>query len=448
MKQDGLEWVQEVFSFEPRWIKEPKIEVIEKLARKHLALDHETPCKVQFHAQGAFNKLYKVHCKDSNFLMRITLPVDPYYKTSSEVATIKFVSQKTDIPVPKIFAFDESNKNELGFEWILLEMMPGRPLRSRWRKLPMSTKQDLVKCFVHYHAQHFRNKFIGIGNIFERPREWIASKRSLKIDSTLNTKQVPPESGKSDFVLERTVSLPFFWGNHLTQDVPRGPFANSHDWLHARLSFVLNDQERILKESDDEDDIEDAESAKNLTQRLLELLPWAFPSTGISAEPSVLFHDDMSWQNILVDEVGKITAVIDWECVSALPLWRSCRIPAFLEGRERDEEPRRDQYPMAESEDEENSETGEDGLDNEGVNNLYWEHLLEYEQTQLRRLFINEMEKLEPSWVEELRKGEFKADFEEAVHNCDNGFCFKIIRAWLDALDNGESWSLRRRLLM
>jgi aminoglycoside phosphotransferase len=66
--------------------------------------------------------------------MRVSLPVDPRYKTESEVATTEFVRQKTSLPVPRIIAFD-SHENELGFEWILMDMMPGLTLRKRWRKM-------------------------------------------------------------------------------------------------------------------------------------------------------------------------------------------------------------------------------------------------------------------------------------------------------------------------
>lgn len=443
----GLEWVQEMFGLEPRWTTEPAIEIVEKLARTHLSLDQDKYCEVVFHTQGAFNKLYKVNTENGLFMMRVTLPVDPCHKTESEVATIKFVNQKTDIPVPKIIASDASNENELGFEWILMEMVPGKPLRAHWRKLPMSAKRDLVQRIALYQAQLFRNQFTGIGNIFEQELS--------EIHSTANNKQVSPaEHGEANFVVDRIVSLKFFWGDHITQDVPRGPFANSYDWLRTLLTFVFNDQERLIKESDDEDEIEDAQTAQDLAERLLGHLPQIVPPPAssddriVSSENSVLFHDDLSMQNILVTEHGQISAVIDWECVSALPLWRICQIPAFLQGRERDEEPHRDQY-LADDPESYIPEPDED-QDNEGINPLYWEHLLEYEQTILRRTFMAKMEELEPCWVEESRKPEsaLKADFERAVHQCDNDFTFKIIREWLDSIRVGEEiWSLRGRFL-
>jgi hypothetical protein len=86
-------------------------------------------------------------------------------------------------------------------------------------------------------------------------------------------------------------------------------------------------------------------------------------------------------------------------------------------------------------------------LDNEGVNSLYWEHLLEYELTMLRGLFLKEMGNAAPRWIEELEKSSVKADFEEAVQNCDNSWCTKKVKSWLDALEKGKNWNLRRSFL-
>jgi hypothetical protein len=64
-----------------------------------------------------------------------------FHKTNSEVATIIFVHENTDIPVPQIFAFDDSRESELGFEWILMGILPSGTLRTRWRKLSEDAKK-------------------------------------------------------------------------------------------------------------------------------------------------------------------------------------------------------------------------------------------------------------------------------------------------------------------
>lgn len=382
--QDGLKWTTATFGLEPHWTKELDINTISRIARKYLGHDEEVPIDVTFHAKGAFNKLYKVSTLGSNCLMRVSLPVNPHHKTESEVATIGFVRNETDLPVPRIIAFDSDNQNKLGFEWILMELMPGVPLKKRWRRMSWESKEEIIRRLVKYQAQLFEKRFAGIGNLF------IQHHGVTEAHWEGHTLARP-------FILGRIVSLIFFWGDHLTHDVPRGPFKTSHEWLRTRLQFVLIDQERILRTSDDEDDIEDAEFAKDLAERMLQVLPTVFSPDTSRIELSILFPDDLSMQNILVDENSEMTAVVDWECVSMMPPWRACQLPQLLEGRPRDEKPDKANY-APETDDGGQDCVISDASDNEGINILYWEHLLEYEQTQLRKLFVDEMERLRPEW--------------------------------------------------
>ncbi|KAK4135809.1 hypothetical protein BT67DRAFT_440687 [Trichocladium antarcticum] len=94
-------------------------------------------------------------------------------------------------------------------------------------------------------------------------------------------------------------------------------------------------------------------------------------------------------EDILVSDDGHLTAVVDWECISALPLWVACQVPLFLQGKASDKEPDKAQYQH----------------DEEGnVVELFWEHLDDYELTQLRRVLLGEMEQLQPEWVRILER--------------------------------------------
>ena len=433
---------------------EPHIANVESLARKHLKLEQNAGCQVTFYAQGGFNKLYKIETEAGCFLVHVTLPVDPFNKTNSEVATITFVHLHTDIPVPQIIAFDDCSENELGFEYILMEMLPGETSRTRWRKLSGDAKRKLVKQVANYQAQLSCHRVNYIANWFARPGALSISKQSPRSTIAADTKQTPKEPPRDLIYLGKVVSMIFFWGDHITQDVPRGPFEKSGDWIRARLELVLTDQETIKKTSDDEDDIEEAEDAIEVVERLLELIPMVFSSSPGTSELFVLFHDDLSMQNILVDGDGEITGIIDWECVSTVPLWRASE-PEFLRGRDRNTEPNRDEYAPDNGEEDGGGLTKE-ALDNEGVNSLYWEHLLEYELTMLRDLysevpdisrFVVEMEAAIPKWSDKVPGSAIQADFEEAVQNCDNSWRTKKIQSWLDAIEKGQYWSLRKSFL-
>ena len=55
--------------------------------------------------------------------------MEPFYKTTSEVATLAYIRRYTTIPVPEVIAHCAIAEKELGFEWILMEKIHGVPLR-------------------------------------------------------------------------------------------------------------------------------------------------------------------------------------------------------------------------------------------------------------------------------------------------------------------------------
>lgn len=123
----------------------------------------------------------------------------------------------------------------------------------------------------------------------------------------------------------RLINRSFFWGEHFNYDVARGPCQSSHDWLRAHLAITRQAQNDIIEkvealESPDEDDQDEQAVARQrleVVDKLKWMLPRIFPSIQFPAERMVLWHEDLSLMNVLVDDNGKITAIIDWEFVSA-----------------------------------------------------------------------------------------------------------------------------------
>jgi aminoglycoside phosphotransferase (APT) family kinase protein len=76
----------------------------------------------------------------------------------------------------------------------------------------------------------------------------------------------------------------------------------------------------LKEEAEDEEDEEDAEFSLALAHKLTNLLPKIFPSLQSAPEQSAIWHEDLSLSNILINEQGEITALLDWECMSAMLL--------------------------------------------------------------------------------------------------------------------------------
>ena len=116
--QAVLGWQYNLFgNLDMVWLKEPDTSAIEKIVRHELDIPDTVSCTITFLAEGAFNKVYDVqYGSNKHYIMRVAAPVQPQLKTWSEVATIEYVGQNTDIPVPSILKFNPSHDNELGFE--------------------------------------------------------------------------------------------------------------------------------------------------------------------------------------------------------------------------------------------------------------------------------------------------------------------------------------------
>ncbi|KAK3305285.1 phosphotransferase enzyme family-domain-containing protein [Chaetomium strumarium] len=418
--REGLEWDDSGWDLVPRWAREPRLEAIAELCRRVLELAAGDHCHVAFYAEGAFNKLYLVESRRGKSLLRVSLPVDPRHKTHGECATLHWIREMTTVPVPKVIAFDDCRDNEIGFEWILMELMPGVSAYKRWRKLSMAEKTQVVEQVAEFQSQLFRHgiedaNFQSIG--------------TLRFGD--GTSQLGPGNPKPG----RLVSRFFFGGDRFNYDVPRGPFRSSHDWLGTQLGIVREEQSRILETAEDEEDRADAKAILRGAEKLAALLPKIFPQLQNNPlERTVLWHDDLSLANILIGEKdAKITAIIDWEGVSCEPLWVAAEMPKFLRGPSREEEPQRDRYGEA------NEYDQDDELDNEGKTGLYWIHLMEYDMTQLRKVYAAKMRELWPRWEEEVTYSSLKSDLYEALHRLSDGWQVKRVEKWVDlVIEGGE----------
>lgn len=194
-------------------------------------------------------------------------------------------------------------------------------------------------------------------------------------------------------------------GENIRQDVYRGPFQTSREWLVSRLSMHEKKTKSTLKTSEgrkelsrvEESDNEDAERALGFIGQLRAQLDRIFPSPTDIPEHTVLFHGDPNGHNILVDEYGKLTGVVDWENVSALPLWKACSYPDFLESPTENGPPDPSRYDPNDGE------------------TMYWYALENYEKTRLRQYFLDEMRRLEPKWIEIFEASQVKRDFDHAI---------------------------------
>ncbi|KAI0829584.1 kinase-like protein [Hypoxylon sp. FL0890] len=416
-----LQWTSDEnpFSVRPEWTVEPTTDSI--ILTLKAFIDQSKHYSVQHLWDGACNKIYSVSYEQKHYVMRVALPVCPKIKTESEVATLEWIRENTRLPVPKVKCYDSSRNSPVGFEWILMDRIDGLPLSQCWQAVTRDAKERIVKQIAEYATTAFKRQFEGIGNIY------------------------PPKS-------HTPVSRPLV----------------GEMWTKCRLRLVIAELGSKMQDATSEGHCQTATKMFNLANRLLELGGRFFPTPEFDPnrelahedkestdevedqgfidkrkephEPTVLWHDAISLDNILVDENGMLCGVIDWACVSCLPLYEACQFPAFLQqARDRQVEPLTPHGVAQKQPD------SKDIL-------IYERRLRQHELTLLRQLFINEMMDRCPEWVHIFESQKELRDYEAAVQNCDNEFAYKAVERWVDIVEKGAvpsevPWTLHERLM-
>jgi hypothetical protein len=307
--------------------------------------------EIQYFAKGTFNRLYSLTnpSLDKAYIFRVSIPVEPFFKTESEIATMEYVRRHTTMPIPRVIAFSSSDDNELGYEWILMEMMPGEPLRKLWSAMPDDARVALFAELAAHTKQLVALRFSKFGNLYfadvaDRvlPRE--ASPAPPPVTASDGTVVVDHDIGPGGrFVLGRIVAQEFFFDKRVYYPGSRGPFQTTRELVDMRVE-LLGKRIRHLSPVEGEPWYceNDRELARNkdrvyeLFDQLKALVPRLVPEDNGPEDVGILWHDDLSEHNLLVDPVTfKLTAVVDWESVSIIPAYETQDgRPAWLSDRD------------------------------------------------------------------------------------------------------------------
>ena len=338
---------------ECEWRVEPPIRGLKKLlwpALRKLS-GRAQSLKIEFLSVGGYNSAYTVTVTDvqtsqeRQYVLRVALPVYPYYKVESDVATTVFVQHFTKIPVPQIYIYDSSANNELGLEWILMEKALGQPMMHRWLDLDNSIHEKITLQVADWQDELSRITATEIGALYLR---YAATDLEFYIGRLCNI-------GPDRHILYDTYRGPFDSINDLYDSILHGHIqryeddvnllttalttADVHDKLRPRLEALLPKREEILASQLHKDDRENR----------MEFGPVCIPARlsawralrcnlrKINADPddtmcTRLGHSDISESNVMIDADNNITALLDWEHIDFVPIILHDKYPVFLEG--------------------------------------------------------------------------------------------------------------------
>lgn len=246
---------------------------------------------------GGYNLIYYILFEDKQvWVARLPLRAralrpleDPLAQDAIEsmVVTMRFLDERSSIPVPKVYAYDASCDNPLGRPYVLMSMIQGVNF-SDVRDAACKSNPDAVHRIV---------------------RQWAACMVELATFQFDSIGSLHSSEGKHQV---KTLISPYTLSldrKHF-KTVHCGPFHSVPDYLLSISSI-----KRLL------DNPHRPSFGGHLRMSLVESLMTYFIDARYANGPFVLSHVDFSAQNILVDiEAGTITGILDWDWAAVLPL--------------------------------------------------------------------------------------------------------------------------------
>ncbi|KAF2008709.1 hypothetical protein BU24DRAFT_415763 [Aaosphaeria arxii CBS 175.79] len=350
--------------WEPKWGSiqpdEDKVRMVAKPFLRFCGIDPSNFSVLPFH-QGMWNKLYLIKSTDKSThvtterIFRISLPVNPWFKIQSEVATMEYIRLKTSIPVPKVYIFESSMENDLGFEWMIMEKIDGQTFAVAENSMSQVAKERLNTTIADWVHELAMLQFDVIGSLY---REWDPTK-----DNYLEFRLGP-------------VTTDYFLGPWRTErPVFKGPFRNEAELYRAVVMLNLQDildpkqldrAKRAWANEDGyeyvssdqamgiEDDCDSDSSGKTPTFEsystvysdeqsfqpcgvqqacftLFDVLPLVERRLEKSPRKYILHHFDISKQNVLLNDDRDAIALLDWENIATKSLSQIDPWPSIID---------------------------------------------------------------------------------------------------------------------
>jgi aminoglycoside phosphotransferase (APT) family kinase protein len=243
---------------------------------------------------GQFNLIYFVTLPNvpstewtgTEFVLRLSMALHPRIKTQNEVGWLTFLSKKSTFNVPKVLFWSDS-RNELGYEYTVVEKLSGETLCNIWETIdPALIVQKVVDIVLELRAL---TKELGY--------HWFGG---ITAEGTVNP----------------FVEITSYTEKHICQYWPLSNYPNeSYETLNLTTSFSSWNEYLDARLKRDIHVIDAHQSCVSLRtsfrSRLQKLLT---QQRTIRAVQGYIAHRDLHFGNLLWStETNSISAVLDWE---------------------------------------------------------------------------------------------------------------------------------------
>ncbi|KAG7448379.1 uncharacterized protein BT62DRAFT_702658 [Guyanagaster necrorhizus] len=237
--------------------------VLKDVVREKFATN---PARIMFLSAGTFHKAYLVTLVDGRQVVaRVARRFMPRLKTESEVATMQYLQQNTNVPVPFVYHYDSNPYNRLGGEYILMSKAPGRPLAEVYHSLGYNDLVNLLRNIAKMVIPLFAHRFPQLGSLYfgpsppstpalsnaATPKAVQTYYSAFPFSSTLAmstiaspTTATPNFHAKKEYHVGPIISWPFF-GSHRgdlahPDEINRGPWTTSESYFQSCTDREVN----------------------------------------------------------------------------------------------------------------------------------------------------------------------------------------------------------------
>ncbi|KAJ9391526.1 hypothetical protein DTO063F5_1136 [Paecilomyces variotii] len=299
---------------------------IEKLCRLAASLfSNQTKCARVTKIEGNYNIALLITMDDGNeVIAKIPCPNAglPFYRTASEVATLKFLQSLTTIRVPKVLAWSS-------VEYIIMEKIPGIPLTERWETMNLLECYKIIDQIVDMEKELKSLKYPAYGSIYLR-------------DDVSNEFQGCPFPSVQDPAQLFCVG-PSCNGISLLENVDKsatdaGPWLSFDDYTcsipQCELDFIAKFPSKVQRHLHIFDESQSVDEYGTLLAKASSIFP------ALSRDPRVtklsspfLRHPYLDLSNILIspDDATAIQGIVDWQSSKITPLFVQAHFPDFIQ---------------------------------------------------------------------------------------------------------------------
>ncbi|KAG8623887.1 hypothetical protein KVT40_008863 [Elsinoe batatas] len=283
-----------------------------------------TPLKKQM--LGSFNWCFTVRFFSDNtkWVVRFAMPgkvMDPDGKLIREVATLRFLKEKTSIPVPTVHGWGTATENPLGLgAFVIMDFIEGVSLVDLWSDRPEPAGKRIFKTGIPDLDVRYVYRQISSFLLEQQdfPFKRIGSLAATS-DGTFEA-SVPPLTHKMQEI-NAHAGIPVGGG-------PSDTFTTTTDYFNHVASLSLR---QLEEQANSIDDAEDGRQ-KYINQKRFEASISRFVDTEHDNGSTYLTCDDFRLGNMLVRSETDLTivAVLDWEWSYAAPYQMFASPPRWL----------------------------------------------------------------------------------------------------------------------